>query len=334
MLFEVSVVIPAYKAEQFLRTAVESVVHLPEAREVLIIEDGSPDNTLELSRELVKQYPNVFLFQHPDKKNHGVSASRNLGIEKANCDFIAFLDADDYFLPNRFTKDKEILLTHPSIDGVYNALGIQYYSELGKDRFIKSGYQYQEFFTLSSEVHPEELFYVLFNQHPYCKGEFSGDALTVRKSIFLKSGYFPIYLKLQEDTHLWRRMAATCNLASGNIKEAVAIRGVHDNNTMVNHSIQPDAQQIWWEDLHCWLKKERVNIKYLECFRLSYLLFKLKINPTFKNVFPFIYFFIRNPQFIKQQYGPFDSCFLDIFGRNWICLHAISFKNKLFRAKN
>jgi glycosyltransferase involved in cell wall biosynthesis len=63
------------------------------------VEDKSPDNALEVCLKLAEKYQRVKLYQHPDQQNHGAGASRNLGIEKATGEFIAFLDADDYYLP-------------------------------------------------------------------------------------------------------------------------------------------------------------------------------------------------------------------------------------------
>jgi glycosyltransferase involved in cell wall biosynthesis len=330
MEFKVSVIIPVYNAAEFVRTAVESANNLEETAEIILIEDGSPDQSIAICKQLEKEYSKVRFYQHPDKKNHGVSVSRNLGIANAKYEFVAFLDADDYYLPNRFLKDKEILLSEPLIDGVYNALGIHYYTENGKRIFFEAGYKYQEFYTLSADVPPEELFFVLFNMHPTCKGEFHGDTITVRMSIFDKVGVFPTNLKLQEDTHLWRRMAAKCKLAAGNISEAVATRGVHDHNTMVNPGIQLNAQEIWFNNLYRWLKKEKIRKDYIECFELSFLYFKIKKHQKVTAAFQFLYFFlIKHPKYIKVKFGSFDTYFWDLFGRNWITLHLISLKNKI-----
>ncbi|WP_262710215.1 glycosyltransferase family 2 protein [Chryseobacterium sp. CH1] len=76
------------------------------------------------------------LFQHPDKGNHGAGASRNLGMEKSEGDFIAFLDADDYYLPNRFDAERE-LFPNTEVDGVYGAIGVHYYSEKAKEQYYK-----------------------------------------------------------------------------------------------------------------------------------------------------------------------------------------------------
>ncbi len=114
----ISVIIPVYNAEKFVSQAVESALQFDEVFEILLIEDKSPDNALQVCQQLAEKYERVKLYQHPDKENHGAGPSRNLGIEKASGDFIAFLDADDYFLPNRFDSERE-LFKDSKVEGVY-----------------------------------------------------------------------------------------------------------------------------------------------------------------------------------------------------------------------
>ncbi|WP_251040557.1 glycosyltransferase family 2 protein [Chryseobacterium sp. ISL-6] len=105
---KISVIIPVYNAEKYVSNAIESALQFEEVHEVILIEDNSPDNALEVCKKMSEKYEKVKLYQHPDKRNHGAGASRNLGIEKSSGEFIAFLDADDYFLPNRFDAEKEL----------------------------------------------------------------------------------------------------------------------------------------------------------------------------------------------------------------------------------
>ncbi|MGZ5284046.1 MAG: glycosyltransferase family 2 protein, partial [Kaistella sp.] len=76
---KISVIIPVYNAAAFLRKAVESALKHTAVAEVLLIEDASPDHSLEICKELVSENQKVKLFQHHDLGNHGAGASRNLG---------------------------------------------------------------------------------------------------------------------------------------------------------------------------------------------------------------------------------------------------------------
>ena len=70
MTFQVSVIIPVYNAERFVRTAVESANSLSETGEIILVEDGSTDNSIYECQLLKKEYTKVKWVQHPDKNNH------------------------------------------------------------------------------------------------------------------------------------------------------------------------------------------------------------------------------------------------------------------------
>ena len=93
MEWKVSVIIPVFNSAQFLKMAVDSCALLDEVGEVLLIDDGSTDNSFFTCLDLQKKYEKVEVLKHIDGKNHGVSATRNLGIKNSRFDFVAFLDS-------------------------------------------------------------------------------------------------------------------------------------------------------------------------------------------------------------------------------------------------
>lgn len=94
----VSVVIPAYQAEKFIRQAVESVWNQDVPLELIVVDDCSFDNT----QDILKVYMERAGFHYiRNKNNMGAAASRNIGIEAAKGDFIAYLDADDWWEPGK-----------------------------------------------------------------------------------------------------------------------------------------------------------------------------------------------------------------------------------------
>lgn len=90
---KVSVIIPAYNAEKYLVETLESVVHQTlDDYEIIVVNDGSKDNTINILREYEDKYPNLNVI---DKENEGVSAARNDGIERAKGEYLFFFDSDD-----------------------------------------------------------------------------------------------------------------------------------------------------------------------------------------------------------------------------------------------
>ena len=112
----VSVIIPAFKAEKTIQRAISSVLAQSHpAHEIIVVDDGSPDQ----QAEVVAQYgPAVRLIRQPNGKT---ARARNTGIEAATGNYIAFLDADDYWEPDKLLRQLIILQRHPTVGMVAGA---------------------------------------------------------------------------------------------------------------------------------------------------------------------------------------------------------------------
>lgn len=98
LLDKITVIIPAYNAEEFIERAVMSVVRQKhDAVEIIIINDGSTDNTKEIAERLRQEHQNICLI---NTENHGVSHARNVGLDLASGEYVTFLDADDEIAEN------------------------------------------------------------------------------------------------------------------------------------------------------------------------------------------------------------------------------------------
>lgn len=265
--FEVSVVIPVYQAERFLRRAVESALAQLETREVILVEDGSTDDSLEVGKRLETENPErVRLVQHPDQGNHGAGASRNLGAKLAKSRFLAFLDADDYYMPGRFKKDTEVFHAHPDADGVYNALGTTIEDENGRQWYHKLGFS--EITTLKTAVEPDRLFFVM---NPIGdQGRFSFDALTLRRKAFNRSPRFED-LYIGEDTLLLVQMAFLLRLYPGSIHQPVALRGVHADNRVQDIAALKKGTLAMFEHLEKWLEAQSASKQHRRAVRLAHM---------------------------------------------------------------
>ena len=122
----VSCIIIFFNAEKFLKEAIESVFSQTyENWELLLVDDGSTDGSTTIAINYAKQYPaKVRYFEHVGHQNQGMSATRNLGIRNAKGEFIAFLDADDVYLPYKLERQIPILVSHAQAGMLY---GSSYY---------------------------------------------------------------------------------------------------------------------------------------------------------------------------------------------------------------
>lgn len=284
-MFLISVIIPAYNSELYIKKAIDSVLTQQENIEIVIVDDGSTDATFLICKAIANDNANVKIVQHLDKKNHGRSASRNLGIRNAKGICIAFLDADDYYLPNRFVNDMKLLEEEESIDGVYNAISAHFnrdFTLIEKNKL--------QLTTVREIIAPEKLFE---SMGPIGHlGYFSGIGLTVKRTIFEKTGLFNELLIVAEDTELWIRMTLVASLKSGIIDQPVAMRGVHYSNSSFNdNDLYMVNNLIMYESLLNWSFKKNVPIN-----RIDLLWKKIWINRALNNkrLYSDLVFWIRS----------------------------------------
>ena len=106
-----SVIIPVYNVEKYLRKCVDSVLAQDIAdMEVILIDDGSPDNCGAICDEYAEKDARVKVIH---KENEGVATARNVGLDIARGKYITFVDSDDYLLPNTFIPNLDYIKKHP-----------------------------------------------------------------------------------------------------------------------------------------------------------------------------------------------------------------------------
>ena len=99
---KVSVIVPVYNVEDYLRKCLDSLVNQRlEGMEIIIVNDGSTDNSEKIINEYAKKYSNIKTFK---KKNSGLSDTRNFGIKHATGEYITFVDSDDSVTSDMYHK--------------------------------------------------------------------------------------------------------------------------------------------------------------------------------------------------------------------------------------
>lgn len=184
---EVSVVIPAYRVAGYIGDALRSIVtQAPASVEIVVVNDGSPD-TEELERALEPYRERIVYIK---QTNGGVSSARNTGILAARGEWLAFLDADDEWLPGYLEAQQNFLRDNPSFDMVYtNGL-------IFGDTPL-AGRTTMEFSPTNGEI-------------TFLKalaGECTiGYCALVRRELVLRAGMFDTSLHGSEDYNLWLRI--------------------------------------------------------------------------------------------------------------------------------
>jgi len=180
---DITVVIPTYNRYEVLQRAVKSVYsqsHMP--REVIIIDDGSTDNTSQIQN----------LFPHATyiyQKNGGVSSARNLGIQHASCQWIAFLDSDDVWHVEKLARQVEFHKKNPEVAMSYT-----------DERWVREGVEVkmpQKFHKVGGEIFDASLSHCII----------APSAALIHRKLLDEVGLFDESLEVCEDYDLWRRVA-------------------------------------------------------------------------------------------------------------------------------
>lgn len=128
----VSVIIPVYKAERFIKQTINSVINQTYKNiEIIIVDDCSPDKSADIILEMAKIYSQIKYFKLD--VNSGAAVARNKGIEVSEGQYIAFLDSDDSWKPSKIEKEIELLREK---NGKFAFTAIEMIDEEGK--IIKS----------------------------------------------------------------------------------------------------------------------------------------------------------------------------------------------------
>ena len=206
----ISIIMPAYNCEKYIGEAIDSVLAQSCRNwELIIIDDGSADNTSSIITEYLQKDSRISLLSN--EKNIGVSATRNRGIEFAKGNWIAFLDSDDIWTPYKLEKQIE---TAQEKNGEFIFTGSAYINEEGKP--------YKGIFEVPEKVSYKEL---------RKQNVISCSSVLIKKKFFTN-------IKMEgddmhEDYAVWLRILKTGITAYG-VNEPLLIYRIHRNSKSWN----------------------------------------------------------------------------------------------------
>ena len=271
----ISVIVPTYnRAHQLPRTLDSILCQSCSPKEIIVVDDGSTDETLAL---MASEYPEIVFIQ---QQNTGVSSARNVGIKRASGDWIAFLDSDDEWLPEKLEIQMKALYENPEIK-------ICHTNEI----WIRNGKRVNP-----KKKHEKFGGWIFQKCLPLCC--ISPSSVIIHKSIFKEIGLFDYSLPVCEDYDLWLRITARNPVLY--IEEPFLIKyGGHEDQL---------SKKYWGMD--------RFRIKSLEKIIASRVLSELDENAAKKMLMEKIYIFIQGAQKrgnikevkkFKEQYSEFLS---------------------------
>ncbi len=176
--YKISVIVPVYNVEKYLDHCIDSIIKQTyENLEIILVDDGSPDNCPHMCDEWAKQDSRIKVIH---KKNEGVSSARNAGIDAANGDFIGFVDGDDVIAPDFY---KTLVMQAEEHEADISAC---YFTHYNDDYSI---YKHSECYIQSQRTYTsEELLSEFFAS---CKGEWVSFCNKIIRSSLFSGLRFP-----------------------------------------------------------------------------------------------------------------------------------------------
>lgn len=204
----ISVVIPLYNKAEHISRAVNSVLNQTEQpNEIIIINDGSTDNSYDIATNYVEEFPEIKLFS---QENRGVSYTRNLGVEISTSDFIAFLDADDEWKPDYLLHIQRLNNNFPDC-GAYATS----YQKTNQDLNMKP--------LIEKHLPPPpwigiipNFFLIVQDVLPFCSS-----SIIIPKIKFEELKGFPVGVRRGEDKMFWIKLALKYPIAYNPSKQVI-----------------------------------------------------------------------------------------------------------------
>ena len=278
---KVSVIVPIYNTEKFLRKCIESIVNQTlEEIEIILINDGSTDNSHIICEEYSRKYPKKI--RYINNKNIGCSATRNLGISLAKGEYIAFVDSDDYIEQEMYQEMYE-KAKKENLDIV--VCGINYINE--QTQKIKK----------SIPINIKEK-----NDYLYYKNKMANPVNKLFKKSLIKSILFPVEIHSGEDIVFCFKGILTVKYIS-HIEKPYYNYVYHGNNSIFNLEkrlgvfIAFKELYIYLED-NDYIKNKEIRKKFYENFNFY----------AIKGVF----FMLLNPILVStEEYNKYDKLFYE-----------------------
>lgn len=265
-MISLSIIIPVYNGEEYLTQALGSIVdQIDNQSEVIIINDGSTDNSLSIINNNYKNEIDSGLFKVIDQANAGVSVARNNGIKQSVGEYITFIDADDFILPGYFLEIQAGIKAHP-VDVL--ELGYIPFINKGDVKDAKACYSHNTFglvdsSTVISNIFSRSLFY------PF---------LRVIKRSFFDDNLFPVGIKFCEDLILLQNIYRQSS-SIYHIKKPLYAYRLNPNGATGN--VKPEYITGMLSFYTSLLGKQEIHIMYLKT-NIFYVIYKVHENLNLK----------------------------------------------------
>jgi len=217
----VSVIVPVYNRAHLVTETVASILEQTYRNiEIILINDGSTDDSLNVIQALQQEYPDVIRIV--DQENQGQTIARNRGIKQARGQYIAFLDSDDLWVPDKL--EQQIPLFDEGVGLVYG--GVEFINECGET----TGFDLCDS-SVQGKIYPQLL----------VKNRMTGGSVVVLRAALERVGVFDPEFKAAENWDLWLRICKEYQARL--VNKAVVKYRLHQNNMSKDTLLMQDAKR-------------------------------------------------------------------------------------------
>ncbi len=246
----ISVVIPVYNKQKYIKDSIQSVLNQNfDDFEIIIIDDGSTDHSVEILETLTDSKINLY-----KQSNHGVSYTRNKGVQLSSGKLIAFLDADDYWYPDHLQKIVKLYHQYPEAHFFATAYEVEYPGGL-----IKKFRLYHE---------PKSKLFSKFYQ--YIKGSpiFYTSNFAIKKDVYIKEKGFKENIH-GEDTEFFYRLGYQYLLA---YDSSITLRYKNQSENSLFAHYETDRKVLLLKELKEFEQKDKELKRILDLNRFAWVM--------------------------------------------------------------
>jgi len=226
---KISIIIPTYNSAQYICEAIESVLNQTyKDFEIIVVDDGSTDNT----KEVIKPYLNKMKYIY--QQNSGPSAARNRGIQEAKGEYIAFLDADDIWLPQKLELQIKFMEKEKEVGLIFSDMVLFNEKEIIKNSFLKEKLFFNKL-SIKSLSSTEKVIYDNVFNALLQENFIPTNTVIVKKECFNKVGFFDETLFSVEDRDMWLRIGLFYDI--GFINFPLVLTRFHETNISGNQEL-------------------------------------------------------------------------------------------------
>ena len=324
---KISIITTSYNYEEYIKETIESVLAQTYTNwEMIIVDDGSKDNSINTIKEYCEKDKRIKLYQHENGENKGIVESVKLGVEKSTTDWIVFLESDDAILPKYLETKIEVIKKHPDVKFIFNDVNM-----FGDKERIK---EYQKHFIISKGILSQYSYPTNLLKHFIGINLVPTFSVVMLKREILEDIDYNVKFKPILDWYLWAQLAVDNKFYY--IDEKLTNWRMH-RNSYISLKATPTEEFGWQMQIKKFVSKDlNVFVSFFYSFKIyrRYFLrihfrtqeicfmgkwYKFQCPPTLKNI---LHINRRNPKAIQNSKIKF-SVIMPTYNRAFCIKRAI-----------